>query len=89
MKIVCFAGPDSLHIDPSFLTLEQALADYAIFIAHLKHQLGRPDVPLVAFGGSYGGMLAAWMRLKYPHLVQAGHCYLTDGFPADELMSLL
>ncbi|OAY86114.1 lysosomal Pro-X carboxypeptidase-like isoform X1 [Ananas comosus] len=52
----------------SYLTAEQALADYAILLTDLKKNLSSENSPVVLFGGSYGGMLAAWMRLKYPHI---------------------
>ncbi|CAA3021272.1 lysosomal Pro-X carboxypeptidase-like [Olea europaea subsp. europaea] len=51
-----------------YLSSTQALADYATLIIDLKHNLSATDSPVVAFGGSYGGMLAAWFRLKYPHV---------------------
>ncbi|XP_023220750.1 lysosomal Pro-X carboxypeptidase-like [Centruroides sculpturatus] len=50
-----------------YLTSEQALADYAVLIQHLKANFSSSSV--IVFGGSYGAMLAAWMRMKYPHLV--------------------
>ncbi|XP_023005894.1 lysosomal Pro-X carboxypeptidase [Cucurbita maxima] len=51
-----------------FLSSTQALADYATLITDFKRNLTAIDSPVVVFGGSYGGMLAAWFRLKYPHV---------------------
>ena len=53
----------------------QAIADYARFIQTIIHQTNnsdyasKPKRPVIAFGGSYGGMLSAWLRMKYPNTV--------------------
>lgn len=48
-----------------YLTHEQAAADYAALALHLQQSFGVSQ-PVILFGGSYGGMLAGWGRLKYP-----------------------
>ena len=49
-----------------YLSPEQALADYALLIVYLKEtRLSNAlNSPVIAVGGSYGGDLAAWMRIK-------------------------
>uniref|UniRef100_A0A8C4Q8S6 Lysosomal Pro-X carboxypeptidase n=1 Tax=Eptatretus burgeri TaxID=7764 RepID=A0A8C4Q8S6_EPTBU len=53
-----------------YLSSAQVLADYAVLIRHIKRSVaGARKSPAVAVGGSYGGMLAAWLRMKYPQSV--------------------
>ncbi|KAK9279126.1 hypothetical protein L1049_012801 [Liquidambar formosana] len=52
-----------------YFSSTQALADYAQLITELKKNMSAENCPVIAFGGSYGGMLASWFRLKYPHIV--------------------
>ncbi|KAK8990222.1 hypothetical protein V6N11_008928 [Hibiscus sabdariffa] len=46
----------------------QAIADYAEIIMHIKKKFNAFYSPVIVIGGSYGGMLASWLRLKYPHV---------------------
>ncbi|XP_022152914.1 lysosomal Pro-X carboxypeptidase-like [Momordica charantia] len=50
------------------LSSAQALADYAQVILHVKKMFAAETSPIIVIGGSYGGMLASWFRLKYPHI---------------------
>jgi dipeptidyl-peptidase-2 len=54
-----------------FLSIAEALADYATLVPEVRtaRMGGRGSV--VAFGGSYGGILAAYLRIKYPNVFDA------------------
>jgi len=51
----------------AYLSTTQAMADYAAILTHVTS--GHEDIPVIGFGGSYGGMIATYFRLKYPYLV--------------------
>lgn len=59
---------DPQHV--GYLTSQQALADYVDLIQYLRSAPESKQSPVIVFGGSYGGMLSAWIRIKYPHIVQ-------------------
>ena len=49
--------------------MAQALADYAVLMPQIKEKYDAKKSMVISFGGSYGGMLTAWFRLKYPNVV--------------------
>ena len=51
-----------------YLTYEQAMVDFVRLLAGFK-RARHIDVPVIAFGGSYGAMLAFWLRQNYPHAI--------------------
>ena len=56
-----------------YLTVEQAMMDYVKLIQSFKSQDKYKNSAVIAFGGSYGGMIASWIRMKYPHIIQGAH----------------
>ena len=53
----------------SYLTVEQAMADFNLLNVHIREKWNlSPSSAFVVFGGSYGGNLALWLRLKNPNL---------------------
>ena len=51
-----------------YLTVEQAMEDYVNFMFWFRETHQMQDRAVIVGGGSYGGMLAAWLRMKYPHV---------------------
>ncbi len=53
----------------SFLSSDQAMADYATLIRYLKIEWNSWMSKVIGFGGSYGGMICSWFRQKYPQWI--------------------
>ncbi|KAF5447603.1 hypothetical protein F2P56_033143 [Juglans regia] len=81
--------------DLGYFNSAQAIADYAEIIIYLKKQLQAQYSPVIVIGGSYGGMLASWFRLKYPHVAigalasSAPILYFEDITPQDGYYSIV
>lgn len=57
-----------------FLTVDQALADIAHFITHIKTSLpGASESKVIVVGREFGGSLALWFRQSYPHLADGAY----------------
>lgn len=70
-----FFGQNRPTIDTStgnlrFLSTEQILADMAQLIDHIKREDPRlADAKVILAGSQFGGNIATWFRVKYPHYV--------------------
>ncbi|XP_030455201.1 uncharacterized protein LOC115676423 [Syzygium oleosum] len=89
---------DKALSDPNtrgYFSSAQALADYAEIIVYLKQKLNAKHSPVIVIGGSYGGVLASWFRLKYPHVAlgalasSAPILYFYDLTPHDSYASVV
>lgn len=54
-----------------WLSSQQALADAAALVAYLRTLNPNYNPPVITFGCSYSGALAAWFRMKYPQVTLA------------------
>jgi lysosomal Pro-X carboxypeptidase len=59
-------NPNAVHRE--YLTYEQAMMDFVRLLGAFQTER-QVSVPVIAFGGSYGAMLAFWLRATYPHVI--------------------
>ncbi|XP_055610591.1 putative serine protease F56F10.1 [Uranotaenia lowii] len=61
------------------LNTDQVLADLAELVQYLKREIVRNEnAGVLVAGSNYGGALASWFRIRYPHLAQGA--WSSSGF---------
>jgi pimeloyl-ACP methyl ester carboxylesterase len=80
--------PDLSPASLRFLSIEQALADAADFIIWIKAQFPTSG-KVVAFGGSYPGALSAWIRIKYPTVIDMSVASSAPVLVVEDMVSFL
>ena len=74
--MTCLKQDDEIFLDllARYLSSAQVLADYAYLLDYIRMTMqGAEQSRTVVFGGSYGGVLATYFRIKYPHVVAGAH----------------
>eukprot|EP00051_Salpingoeca_urceolata_P010330 m.126034 g.126034 ORF g.126034 m.126034 type:complete len:497 (-) comp16670_c0_seq3:163-1653(-) len=67
-------GPVDSYRKPtiSLLTMEQAVHDYLVILDYVRTAWNvSQTAPVITIGGSYPGMLAGYMRLQHPNMIDA------------------
>ena len=59
---------DMSTVNLQYLSSEQGLADLARIIPFVKSKYNTASSKVITVGGSYPGNMAAWFKLKYPHV---------------------
>jgi len=67
-----YSVPIDLETDNMvYLSVEQALEDFAHFRVSFGEMMNATDNVWISFGCSYSGAMSAWLRLRYPQLIDA------------------
>jgi lysosomal Pro-X carboxypeptidase len=73
-RSLLFPGQSQILTKPQlrYLTTDQIIQDHAALASHLKYTAygNSTASKIIAFGGSWGGMLATYVRIKFPDLFQ-------------------